>query len=54
MSFGDTSIYTVFVKMRRDSCLTWDCDFKKNLLSQYWGTSVFMPVLDLYDIDFHV
>ena len=54
MSFVHPSIYTDFRLIPPESYLVKDCDFPKNLLSVFLGTWVFMPLLDLYDIDFHV
>jgi hypothetical protein len=54
MSFGTPSVYTVFHSITRESYSIKDCEIKKKLLSGNLGTSVFMPLLDLYDIDFHV
>ena len=54
MSFGSTDVYTVFGQNAHKSYCNCVCEFKKNLLSEFLGTYVFMPLLDLYDIDFHV
>lgn len=50
----DPSIYTVSRPIREECYRACHCAFRKILLCALLRNWVFMPLLDLYDIDFHV
>ena len=50
----DPSIYTVSSPIREECYRACHCAFRKILLCRLLRNWVFMPLLDLYDIDFHV